>query len=64
MKISNLIQLLVSVMSQRSKSFSVDLLEFLIKIRHLKNLKKSANKCLKNKKINQYDDEKKRLIKA
>ena len=64
MKISNLIQLLVSVMSQRSKSFSVDLLECLIKIRHLKNLKKSANKCLKNKKINQYDDEKKRLIKA
>ena len=49
-------------MSQRSKSFSVYLLEFLIKIRHLKNLKKSANKFLKNKKINQYDDKKKQLI--
>ena len=50
-KISNLIQLLVSVMSHCSQTFSVDFVEFLWKRGHLKNLKKSVNKFLKNKKF-------------
>ena len=44
-------------MSHCSNPFSGDLLEFLMKRRHLKNLKKSANYFIKNKKI-QYNDEK------
>ena len=51
-KISNLIQLLVSVISHCSQTFSVDFLEFLLKRRHLKNLKKSASKFVKNKQFN------------
>ena len=51
-KISNLIQLLVPVMSHCPQTFSVDFLKFLSKRRHLKNLKKSANKFVKNKKFN------------
>ena len=49
---SILIQLLVYVMSHCLKTFSVDFQEFLMKRRHLKNLKKSANKFIKNKKFN------------
>ena len=50
-EITNLIQLLVSVMSNCWQTFFVDFLEFVKKKRHLKNLKKSANKFIKNKKI-------------
>jgi len=52
-KISNLVILFSfwCVMFQCSKPFSVDFLEFLVKRRHLKHLKKSANKFIKNKKI-------------
>ena len=49
---SNLIQLLVSIISLYSQRFSVDFLEFVLKRRHLKSLKKSANKFIKNKKFN------------
>jgi len=49
---SNFFQLLVSVMSHCSQTFNVDFLESLLKRRHLKNLKKSANKFIKNKKFN------------
>ena len=35
-----------------SQMFSLDFLEFSLKKRHLKNLKKSANKIIKNKKFN------------
>ena len=51
-KISDLIPLLVLVMSSCSQTFSVDFLEFLLKRRHLKNLKKFANKFIKNKIFN------------
>ena len=39
-------------MSKLLNLFSVDFLAFLMKRRHLKNFKKSANKSLKNVKIN------------
>ena len=42
-KISNLVQLLVSILLLFTKIFA-DFLELLLKRRHLKNLKKSANK--------------------
>ena len=48
-EINNLIQLLVSVMSHCSQTFSVDFLEFLWKRRQYKNLKKSANKFIKTR---------------
>ena len=51
-KISNLIQLLVSIISLFSQRFSAGFLEFLIKRRHFKNFKKSANKFIENKKFN------------
>ena len=47
---SNLVQLLVSIFSLFW--FSADFLELLLKRRHLKNLKKSANKFKENKKFN------------
>ena len=45
-------------MSLCSQIFSVDFCEFLLKRRHLKNLKNSANKFIKNKKFNLFNDEK------
>ena len=39
-------------MSHCSQTFSEDFLEFILKKRHLKNLKKSANKFIKYKKLN------------
>ena len=39
-------------MSQCSQTVSVDFPEFLLKRRHLKNFKKSVNKCVKIKKFN------------
>ena len=45
---SNLSQLLVSVMSHCSQTFSVDFMEFSLKRQHLKNLKKSAKKLIRN----------------
>ena len=51
-EISNLTQFLVSVMSQCLQTFSKDFLDFLLKRRHLKNLNKSADKFIKNKKFN------------
>ena len=39
-----------------SNPFSEDLLEFLMKRRHLKNLKKSANNFIKNKKFQDNDE--------
>ena len=40
------------MMSHSSLIFSVDFLEFLLKRPHLMNLKKYANKYVKNKKFN------------
>ena len=51
-KISNIFQLLVSVISHCSQTFSADFLEILLKRRLLKNLLTSANKFVKNKKFN------------
>ena len=48
-KISNLIQLLVSIFFLKLQIFSAQFLEFLLKRRHLTNLKKSANKFIDNK---------------
>ena len=48
-EMKNLIQLLVFVMSHFSQTFSVDLVEFLLKRRHLK---KSAKTFVNNKKFN------------
>ena len=39
-------------MSHCLQTFSEDFLEFLLKRRHLKNMPKSANKFIKNKKFN------------
>ena len=50
-KISNLVQLLVSIISLFPKIFA-DFLWLLLKRRHLKNLKKSANKFKENEKFN------------
>jgi len=50
-KISNLVQLLVSIFSLFTKIFA-DFLDILLKRRHLKNLKKSANKFKEEKKFN------------
>ena len=53
---------MVSVMSQCLKPFSVDFLEFLMKRRQLKNLNKSANKLIKNKKINRMIKKKQTIL--
>ena len=39
-------------MSHCSQTFSVDFMELLLKSRNWKNLKKSANKLIKNEKFN------------
>jgi len=44
-------------MSHCSQNFSVDFLQFLLKRRDLKNLKKSANKFVKNKNFNNDEKE-------
>ena len=51
LKISNLHPLLVSVMFYCSQTIFVDFLEFSLKRRHLKNLKKYANNFTKNKNV-------------
>ena len=51
-EVSDLIQILNSVMSHCSQTISVDFLKFLLERRHLMNLKKSAKKFIKRKKFN------------
>jgi len=46
-------------MSHCSQPFSVDFLEIFLKRRRLKNLKKSANKFIKNNEIQYYDEKEK-----
>ena len=48
----NLIQILVSIIFLYSQKIFADFLEFLLKRRHFKYLKKSANKFKDNEKFN------------
>ena len=55
-------EIIVFVISRCLQIFSVDFLEFLLKRRHLKNLKKSANKFVENRKYNCNVNMKKKTI--